>query len=138
MITALEIYLITNGNGKEAVKFYKEALDAEIISLMYFKDHNPDCPKEHQDLVLNAQLKVGEFRLMISDENPDFEYKHGYNMSACLILDNVEHARRVYEKLSKDAKNMLMEMQETFWSPAYANFEDKFGMLWQISTTIKE
>lgn len=136
MIKSLEVYLVTNGNGKEAVEFYKDALNAEIISVSYFKDNVPNCPKEHEELVMNAQLKVGNQRLMISDENPEFEYKHGYNMTACIIVDNVEDAKSIYEKLSRDAKNINLELQETFWSPAYANFEDKYGMMWQISTEV--
>lgn len=138
MIKALEIYLVTNGNGKEAVEFYKDALNAELISLIYFKDHVPNCPKEHEELILNAQLKVGNQRLMISDENPEYEYKHGYNMTAAIIVDNVEEANVIYKKLSKDAKKIVMELQETFWSPAYANVEDKYGMMWQISTEVEE
>lgn len=136
MIKSLEVYLVTNGNGKEAVEFYKDALNAEIISVSYFKDNVPNCPKEHEELVMNAQLKVGNQRLMISDENPEFEYKHGYNVTACIIVDKVEDAKSIYEKLSKDAKNINLELQETFWSPAYANFEDKYGMMWQISTEV--
>lgn len=132
MIKALELYLVTNGNGKEAVEFYQDALNAEPLNITYFKEHVPDCPKEHEELVLNAQLKVGSQRLMISDENPSYDYKHGYNMTACIIVDCVEEAKNIYAKLSKDAKNINMELQETFWSPAYANLEDRFGMMWQI------
>lgn len=136
MIKALEIYLVTNGNGVEAVDFYKEALNAQVMSVTLYKDKIPNCPKDKENLLLNAQLKVGSQRLMISDENPDYEYKHGYNMSACIIVDSVEEAKNIYEKLSDGAKSINMELQETFWSPAYANFEDKFGMMWQISTEI--
>lgn len=136
MIKALEIYLVTNGNGQEAVKFYEEALNAEVVSVTLFKDNVPNCPKEHEELVMNAQLKIGNQRLMISDENPAFEYKHGYNMTACIIVDSVETAKEIYGKLTVDAKKINLELQETFWSLAYANFEDKFGMMWQISTEI--
>lgn len=138
MIKALEVYLVTNGNGKEAVEFYKEALNAEVISVTYFKEHVPNCPKEHEELVLNAQLKVENQRLMISDENPEFEYKHGYNMTAAIIVDSVSEATAIYDKLSVDAKKIHLELQETFWSPAYANLEDKYGMMWQISTELED
>ncbi len=137
MIKALEIYLITNGNGREAVKFYEEALNGKLISLTLFKEHVPNCPKEHEELVLNAQIMVGNHRLMISDENPESEYKHGLNMSACIIVDSAEEAKAIFSKLSVNARNIMMDLQETFWSPAYANFEDQFGMLWQISTEMK-
>lgn len=138
MIKSLEVYLVTDGNGQEAVDFYKDALKAEVTSMMLFKDGVPDCPKEHEHLLMNAQLKVGNQRLMISDENPAFDYKHGYNMTACIIVDSVEEAQEIYSKLSVDARNINLELQETFWSPAYANLEDKFGMMWQISTEVEQ
>ena len=86
--------------------------------------------------MLNAQLKVGNQRLMISDENPEFDYKQGHQMTACIIVDNVAEAQAIYDKLSRDARQISMPLQETFWSPAYANLEDKFGMMWQISTEV--
>lgn len=138
MIKSLEIYLITNGNGKEAVKFYENALDANVISIMYWKDQVPNCPKENEDLVLNAQLDVNGIRFMISDENPEYEYKAGTNMSATIITNDVETSNKIYEKLKVDAQKIYLELQETFWSPAYANLIDKFGMLWQISTQIEK
>lgn len=136
MIKSLEIYLIMNGNGKEAVDFYVDALNGKLLNLTLYKEHIPNCPKEHENLVLNAQIMVGNQRLMISDENPAYDYKPGYNMSACIIVDSVEDAKSIFNKLSVNAKNIPMELQETFWSPAYANVEDKFGILWQISTEV--
>lgn len=136
MIKSLEIYLVTNGNGQEAVKFYVEALNAELLNLTLFGDKIENCPENHKHLVMNAQLKVGSQRLMISDENPEATYQQGYNMTACIIVDSVEEANNIYSKLSKDAQHIHLELQETFWSPAYANFVDKFGMMWQISTEL--
>lgn len=127
---------MTDGNGQEAVKFYTEALGAELIDMTLFKDKMPNCPPEQQELVMNAQLKVGNQRIMLSDENPQFEYEHGYNMTAAIIVDSVDEAKKLYEALSSDARKITMELQETFWSPAYANLEDKFGMMWQISTEL--
>ncbi|MEW4354125.1 VOC family protein [Streptococcus pneumoniae] len=136
MIKALEIYLVTDGNGQEAVEFYKDALGAEVLSSITWGEQIPDCPADRAHLLMNAQLKVGEQRLMISDENPDFTYKHGYNMTAAIIVDSIESAQEIYGKLSQDARKIHLELQETFWSPAYANLEDKFGMMWQISTEV--
>lgn len=46
MIKAMEVYLVTNGNGLEAIEFYKEALGASIEQVNLFKDFLPDCPTE--------------------------------------------------------------------------------------------
>lgn len=138
MVTAINVYLITNGNGKEAVAFYKDAFNAQVNNLTFWKDGVPDCPKDREDLVMNAQLEFNGIRLQLSDENPDFDYKAGGNMSAAIIVDNVEEANALYEKLTVNAQEILMEMQEMFWSPAYANFIDQFGMMWQINTELAQ
>ncbi len=136
MITAIEPYLVTNGNGQEAVEFYQHVFGAEVISLTLWKDHIPDCPPDRANLVLNAQLRIGDHRLMLSDDNPDFDYRIGSNMSAAISTDSVETATEIYHKLKIDAREIHMELAETFWSPAYGNVTDKFGMNWQISTEV--
>lgn len=137
MLKSIEVYLVTDGNGEEAVEFYRDALGAELVYMTKWGEHVPDCPPERANLVLNAQLSVNGIRLMISDENPDFEYTAGSNMTAALITDDAETAHELYKKLSVNAKSILMEMQETFWSPAYAGLTDQFGMNWQISAEVE-
>lgn len=138
MIKAIETYIVTDGNGAEAVEFYRESLGAEVLEITFWKDKVPNCPKKYESLVLNAQLLINGVRLMISDNNPEFQYILGTNLTPAIIVDNVEEAKSIYEKLSKDAQKIEMEFQETFWSPGYAIFTDKFGVAWQINTEIKK
>lgn len=136
MIKAIELYLVTNNNGLEAVKFYEEALGAEVVSVTTFGQAIPNTPEENKDLVLNAQLNVNGIRLQISDNGSEHAYVQGTNMTACLQLDDAETARAIYQKLSQDAQRIDLELQETPWSPAYGIVVDKFGMTWQINTDI--
>ncbi|WP_341783488.1 VOC family protein, partial [Streptococcus agalactiae] len=53
-----------------------------------------------------------------------------------IIVGSVEEAREIYEKLKKSAQEVQLELQETFWNPAYANLVDQFGVMWQISTEL--
>lgn len=55
-----------------------------------------------------------------------------------IIVDSVEEANALYEKLTVNAQEIVMEMQEMFWSPAYANFIDQFGIMWQINTELAQ
>lgn len=137
MIKAIETYIVTDGNGVEAVKFYEDCLGAEVTNMTLWKDHVPNCPPKYENLLLNAQLVINGIRLMISDNNPEFPYILGNNITPTLIVDNVEDSKVLYEKISKDAKKIEMELQETFWSPSYAILTDKFGITWQINTEIK-
>jgi PhnB protein len=141
MIQRIYPYLVMNGNGQEAVKFYESALDAKLVSLQTFGDMpaNPEfpTPPEAKNLVLNAQLKVGETDLMLSDNFPGSPYQIGSNVTIALIVNTVEKAKEVFGKL-EDGGKVSMPLQETFWSPAYGNVTDKFGINWQLSTETSE
>ncbi len=143
MITTIYPYLILNGNGQEAIKFYEQALDATVVAVKTFGDmhHNSDAPLPEiaKNRVLNAQLKVGNTDLMISDTFPGTENEHhiGTHISIALIVDNVEKSKEVFAKLSEGGEE-IMPLQETFWSPSYGQITDKFGVNWQITTEVIE
>ena len=140
MIVDVNAYLVTNGNGQEAVKFYEDALNAEVLFLQTFgempEDPNHPIPDEAKDRVMNAQFKVGNNLMMLSDTFPGMPYNLGNQVTIALQIDKAENAKKVFEKLSVGGK-VTMELQETFWSPMYGQVTDKFGVDWQVST-IKE
>jgi PhnB protein len=81
MILGVHPYIRTNGNGQEVVKFYENALGAEVIRVQTYGDmpENPEFPltDKMKTLVSHAQLKIGESYLMISDNFPDEPYQIG-------------------------------------------------------------
>ena len=137
MLKALEVYLVTNGDGLEAIEFYKEALGTSVEQVNLFKDFLPDCPAELENYVMNAQFRLpnGQ-RFMLSDNNPEMPFTVGDNITVALITDDVETATDYYQKLTKDAKAISMELQAVPWSPAYGNLTDKFGISWQVNAEV--
>ena len=137
MLKAMEVYLVTNGDGLEAIEFYKEALGANVEQVNLFKDFLPDCPAELENYVMNAQFRLpnGQ-RFMLSDNNPEMPFTVGDNITVALITDDVETATDYYQKLTKDAKAISMELQAVPWSPAYGNLTDKFGISWQVNAEV--
>lgn len=137
MITSIELYLVTDRNGLEAVSFYQEVFEAKLISCTTFGQAIENTPEEDKDLLLNAHLDINGIRLQLSDNGSGHPYVQGTNMTACIQLSDAETARRIYDKLSKNAQKIDLELQETPWSPAYGIVVDKFGMTWQINTDIQ-
>ena len=137
MLKAMEVYLVTNGDGLEAIEFYKEALGANVEQVNLFKDFLPDCPAVLEIHVMNAQFRLpnGQ-RFMLSDNNPEMPFTVGDNITVALITDDVETATDYYQKLAKDAKAINMELQAVPWSPAYGNLTDKFGISWQVNAEV--
>lgn len=139
MITKLFPYLNFDGQGQEAVHFYTDVLNGELIGLMTYGDANSNdmggMPEEARDMVMNAQIMLkNKDYLMISDVPPGMgmSYQKGNSVSMTLTLDNQEEARTIFGKLA-DGGMVSMDLQETFWSPLYGSCIDRFGIEWQIS-----
>lgn len=137
IISGVYPYLRTNGNGKEAVEFYKNSLDAEVISVQTYGDlpENPEFPlsDEMKNLVVHAQLKIGNSYLMLSDNFPDDPYQIGSQLNVAILLTDTAKTKVIYEQLQNGGE-VIVPLQETPFSPAYGQVKDKFSITWQIST----
>lgn len=130
-------YIILNGNGKEAIKFYEQALEAEVLGISTYgelpQSPNYPLPEEAKDLIVHANLKIGESYLMISDEFPGQPYVLGNQVNVALILKDRNKTKELFAKLQEGGE-VIMPLQETPWSPAYGQIKDKFNITWQVST----
>ncbi|WHY87290.1 VOC family protein [Neobacillus novalis] len=137
MTVRLIPYLVMDGNAKEAIHFYKEALNAEVLFHQSFGEmpENPEfpIPAEAKDRVSHATIKVGETELMFSDTFPGQPHQSGSQVSICITTDDAAMAHKFFDAL-KDGGQVGMPLQETFFSPAYGNVTDKFGITFQIFT----
>ena len=127
-------YLFFDGRCDEAIDFYKLALDAEVMSLMRFRDapdpdeHGPDRPEG--DKVMHASLRVGDTMLLMSDGSaqgaPKFE---GFSLS--LNLQSEADAERLFAALA-DGGRIQMPLARTFFAPRFGMLTDRFGISWMI------
>lgn len=133
---AVEVYLIFNGNCREAVTFYEDVFNTDKAEIMTFGDspQNPDypLPEEAKDLVMHTRLSVFGSRIMFSDTFPGSPFSVGNNVTLAIVSDDEEQMRKAFDKL-KDGGKVTMELQETFWSKCYGSLTDKFGVEWQFS-----
>lgn len=137
MTLRMNPYLVLNGNAREAIQFYAEALGAEIVGIQSFGEMpaNPDfpLPEEAKDRVSHGLIRVGEAEIMFSDSFPGQTVQQGGNVTICILTDDPERSRTLFDAL-KQGGQVQMPLQETFWSPAYGTVTDKYGVTFQIST----
>lgn len=140
MAVRMNPYLVMNGNAREAVAFYEQALGAKNMGVQTFGDMpcdpNHPLPEGAKDLILHAQLKVGETDLMFSDTFPGMPHQTGNHITIALVTDREEETRQLFDALAVGGQ-VQMPVQKTFWSPAYGQVTDKFGVPWQITTEVK-
>ncbi|MFD2618414.1 MULTISPECIES: VOC family protein [Terrilactibacillus] len=134
-------YLVMNGNASEAIDFYKKALNAEVLFTQSFGEmpEIPEypIPEDAKNRISHASIKVGETELMFSDTFPGQPITSGNQVTICISTDDAEKSRQIFETLKQDGE-VTMELQETFFSPAYGGVIDKFGVSFQIFTNGQE
>lgn len=139
MILGIHPYIVTDRRGKEAVEFYQNAIDAQVLQVQTFGDMpaNPDfeLPDEMKQCILNAHLKVGDTDLMISDTFLGQDLPIGDQVTISITTNDVEKTREVFTRLQEEGQ-VLMALEKTFWSPLYGQVKDKFGVTWQITTFV--
>ncbi len=132
----LNPYLMMDGNAREAIEFYEKALEAKLVFFETFgesSENNEQLPPEAKDRVLHAMMKVGETDLMFSDTFPGSPHSTGNQVTICVSIENKEQTKKIFDALQEGGK-VDMELQETFFSPAYAVVTDKFGVTFQLYT----
>ncbi|MDF3065350.1 MAG: 3-demethylubiquinone-9 3-methyltransferase [Polyangiaceae bacterium] len=125
------------GQCREAFDFYAAALSGEITAAHPYGDGPPGMPvnPEYKNWLMHCWLKVGDQALMGADIPPEFgpnidKPKNGFDVT--LHTESMDEARRWFDTLSKGGQ-VIMPFAETFWSPGYGNFIDKFGIPWMVN-----
>ena len=130
-------YLVMDGNAKEAIEFYQNALDAQVLFSQSFGEmpENPEfpMPEEAKNRVSHATIKVGETEVMLSDTFPGTPHQSGNQVTICISTNDADQAHKFFDAL-KEGGHVGMPLQETFFSPAYGSVTDKFGINFQIFT----
>lgn len=138
---AVEAYLNFQGNCREAVLFYAEVFGQQEPYIMTFgetpQDPNHPLPEAARDLVMHARLNILGSRVMFSDVFPGMPYTLGNHISLSLISRDQDALKDAYHKL-KEGGQVMMELQETFWSPLYGSLTDRFGITWQFNYDVEQ
>lgn len=137
MSTSLIPFLEMNGNANEAIDFYVKALDARVVYTLRFGDmpENPESPlpPEKKDLINYAILKIGESELQLTDHYTGSSYHKGTQVTIVVQTNDKDKATQYFETL-KEGGQVNDPLQASFFSPAYGNITDKFGVTFRILT----
>jgi PhnB protein len=133
--TTLNFY----GRTEEAVKFYCQAIEAETLFMMRFRDRPDHAPLKPgtEDKIFHATFRIGSTTIMASDcgcERPTTDIFGGFSLA--LRVETQEKAERFFTALS-DGGRVFMPLQETFFAPRYGIVIDRFGISWKVMVESK-
>lgn len=127
-------YLFFNGLCEEAIAFYREALGAELETLMRYRE-NPEPPQTPLpegvgEKIMHAAFRIGDTRLFASDGDcsgePMFQ-----GFAITLNAPSAAEAARLFEAIARDGAP-IMPFGPTFFSEGFGMARDKFGLGWMV------
>jgi PhnB protein len=130
-IRAIQPYLFFNGRCDEALEFYHNALNAEVLMRMPYGDSpEPAAMRGFESKVMHASFRIGETVLCASDGkcegNPNFQ---GFGL--ILTAPTEEEVNNLFQALT-DGGKVQMRLAKTFFSPRFGMVTDRFGILWML------
>jgi PhnB protein len=134
--TTLSPYLAFNGNCREAMTFYQEALGGEL-HIQTFGDSPMEVKPEDKERVMHATLTFGDAVLMASDGMPDNEVVFGNSVHLSIAALSADEGERIFNHLAGGG-TVVMPWNKTFWGAMFGMCVDKFGMNWMINLAMNE
>jgi PhnB protein len=138
-MATVNVYLIFNGNCKEAFDFYKSVFGGEYPYIGTFGEMPPmegkETPEEDKDKIMHVSLPISkETILMGSDTGGEWSsnFKAGNNFSISINAESKEEADKLFGSLSAGGQ-VTMPMADTFWGAYFGMFSDKFGINWMVN-----
>lgn len=139
MTVKMTPYITLEGTVREAIRFYEQAVGAEVLFMTTYGDM-PNMPETFTDdlkkLVAHAKLRVGASELMLSDAFGGAAIEGGKRVTICITTNDVEHSRGIYEAL-RQGGTINMPFREEPFSPGFGDVTDKFGVTFQIYTELQ-
>jgi PhnB protein len=135
MSLQLNSFILMNGRATEAIEFYQEVFDAKVIFKQTIGE-GPDASKFKEnelDFIAHSILKIGETEIMVADIIPSLPFQKGNQISICVTCNDSTESKYIFEKLKENGQ-VVSELNEIHFSPAYGIVTDKFGVTFQIFT----
>lgn len=139
---SLNPYVFFDGTCEEAIRFYQDAVGAELRYKMTFGEmpaneahasegctSAPDFPPEN---IMHANVRIAGNDVMMSDGNQGQNENRHQGYALTLTTRDVNEGRRWFDNLSQQG-NVTMPWSETFWAYGFGMVTDKFGIPWMVN-----
>ncbi len=128
-------YLSFNGNCREAMNFYADALDGRIDVMMSGADSPmaAEIPPATAHHILHARLALPDGGYLYAGDCPSqMQYEGMKGFTLTLNYNTTDDAKRIFSALTEGG-NITMPMQPAFWAKCWGMVVDKFGTPWIIN-----
>ncbi len=125
-MSTVTAHLWFNGNGKEALTFYKKAFHAELTA----------PPAEYPDGkgVLHAMIRFGDTNLMLADAWPGQWEEGPRDHASTGFIVYVDDCDTLYNQAVNAGCEVVEPIMDAFWGDRMGKVKDPFGHCWAIAS----
>ncbi|UJF33866.1 VOC family protein [Paenibacillus hexagrammi] len=121
-------------DARAQAEFYIHALGGEIVSIMTH-GQLPDASEEMKDKVMHLSLVAAGATFYMTDEIFG-SVQPGNNIYQSLEFATEEEAHQAFNRLAEDG-TIRYPLTPAFWGALHGQVQDKFDVLWMITTEAK-
>ncbi len=125
-------YINFAGNAREALDFYKKALDGDIQQLGTYGESPMPSDEDYKDKVMHARFVFDNNMIMVSDVFKGQPVSTDGNIQLSVDVDNEEKLEKVFNKMAEGG-TVTMPLADQFWGAKFGMLKDKFGVSWMFN-----
>lgn len=135
-------YINFDGIAEQAIEFYSEALHANKVKKVTFRDFPQDpsypLPENELNMIMESSIEFAGGKIMMSDILPSMksvtgELVKGNNILISIIIDDKQVLENYFSNLSVGGY-IIMPLSEMPWSSCFGMLADKFGVVWKFNS----
>lgn len=125
-------YITFEGNCKDALNYYKEIFEGEIVYIQYFKD-GPEMGLRSEQLtyVMHSELSVDGQSIYLYDSLEETISKSN-RIGINLAFKDIKRQEKIFNKLSENGI-ITMPLKKQFWGDTFGSVIDRFGIPWSLN-----
>ena len=132
--TTVAPYLMLDGNAREVMSFYHQAIGGELLLRTYGEGMGPRCGLAIRDKIMHAKLIFGDFLLMASDSGMGpVPADPGPRVHLSVGAPEGELAR-IFTALAQGGK-VEHELFDAPWGGMFGGLIDRFGYHWMFASS---
>jgi PhnB protein len=130
-------YVHFEGNAEEALNFYKEILNGEVLMVSRYGDAPMPVDDDWKNKLMHARLKFGNSVLYVSDGPKNYTVTRNQDIQLSVDVPAENKIEEIFNKMAEGGK-VTMPLANQFWGAKFGMLHDKFGVGWMFNCELKK